>query len=97
VWLITVPLASAAVVQLWAARSKTGAHVTVGLGLLPVPTTALVLLIVVAAVVPRLGTAIEAALRVVSLYAAFAVVAPLIGWTVARGRAGSDGQPRRGV
>ncbi len=84
VWLIALPLALAAVVQAWAARSKTGARVAAGLGLLPVPATALVLLIVVAAVVPQLGAAIEAALRVLPLYVAFAVVAPVIGWTVAR-------------
>ncbi|WP_297835306.1 arsenic resistance protein [Thermomonas sp.] len=84
VWLIAVPLAAAAVVQIWAARSKVGARVAAGLGLLPVPATALVLFIVVAAVVPQLGAAIEAALRVVPLYVVFAVAAPLIGWTVAR-------------
>ncbi len=84
VWLIAVPLASAAVVQAWAARSKSGARVAASLSLLPVPATALVLLVVVAAVMPQLGTAIEAALRVVPLYVAFALVAPLIGWTVAR-------------
>lgn len=84
VWLIAVPLALAAMVQLWAARSNAGARVAAGLGLLPVPATALVLFIVVAAVVPQLGSAIEAALRVVPLYVAFAVAAPLIGWTVAR-------------
>lgn len=84
VWLIAVPLASAIVVQVWAARNKAGARVTTGLGLLPVPATALVLFIVVATVVPQLGAAIESALRVLPLYVAFAVVAPLIGWAVAR-------------
>jgi predicted Na+-dependent transporter len=52
--------------------------------LLPVPVTALVLFIVVAAVVPRLGAAIEIAVRVIPVYVAFAAVAPLIGWRVAR-------------
>ncbi len=84
VWLIAIPLVLAALVQLWAARSGAGQRAAAGLGLLPVPATALVLFIVVAAVVPQLGAAIEAALRVVPLYVAFAVVAPLIGWTVAR-------------
>lgn len=84
VWLIAIPLVLAALVQLWAARSEAGQRVAAGLALLPVPATALVLFIVVAAVVPQLGAAIEAALRVVPLYVAFAVVAPLIGWTVAR-------------
>ncbi|PKL95406.1 MAG: arsenic resistance protein [Betaproteobacteria bacterium HGW-Betaproteobacteria-13] len=84
VWLIAIPLASAAVVQVWAARSQAGARVAAGLGLLPVPATALVLFIVVTAVVPQLGVAIKAALRVVPLYVAFAVLAPLLGWMVAR-------------
>lgn len=84
VWLIAVPLAAAALVQAWAARSRGGARVAAGLGLLPVPATALVLFIVVAAVVPQLGAASQAALRVVPLYVAFAVVAPVLGWIVAR-------------
>jgi len=83
-WLIAVPLASAALVQVWAARSKAGARVTAGLGLLPVPATALVLFIVVAAVVPQLGAASQAALRVAPLFAAFAAAAPILGWVVAR-------------
>jgi len=83
VWLIVVPLACAALVQLWAARRQAGALVAAALGLLPVPATALVLFIVVAAVLPQLGTATGAALRVVPLHVAFALAAPLIGWTVA--------------
>mgnify|MGYP007128966020 FL=1 len=83
-WLIAIPLVLAALVQLWAARSGAGQRVAAGLGLLPVPATALVLFVVVAAMVPQLGAAIEPALRVIPLYVAFAVVAPLIGWTVAR-------------
>jgi ACR3 family arsenite transporter len=50
--------------------------------LLPVPATAPVLLIVIAAVVPQLGQAIDAALRVAPIYAAFAVIALLLGWEV---------------
>lgn len=84
VWLIAIPLVLAALVQLWAARSGAGQRVAAGLGLLPVPATALVLFVVVAAMMPQLGAAIEPALRVIPLYVAFAVVAPLIGWTVAR-------------
>lgn len=84
VWLIAIPLALAALVQLWAARSGGGQRVAAGLGLLPVPATALVLFIVVAAMMPQLGAAIDAALQVIPLYMAFAVVAPLIGWAVAR-------------
>ncbi|NLY14654.1 MAG: arsenic resistance protein [Gammaproteobacteria bacterium] len=84
VWLIVVPLFLAVLVQLWAARSKLGSRVEVGLGLLPVPATALVLFIVVTAVVPQLGAAIEVALLVVPFYVVFAVTAPFIGWVVAR-------------
>ncbi|MFT0849947.1 arsenic resistance protein [Achromobacter sp. F4_2707] len=84
VWLIAVPLSSAAVVQQWAQRRKTGARVLGGLSVLPVPATALVLFIVVAAVVPQSGAAIEAAVRVLPLYAVFAAVAPFLGWGVAR-------------
>jgi len=84
VWLIAVPFALAALVQTWAARSKTGEQVSSGLGLAPVPTTALVLFIVVAAVVPQLGQTLDRTLSVVPVYVAFAVLAPLVGWTLSR-------------
>lgn len=83
-WLIAVPLALAAATQLWAARRESGARAAALLGLLPVPATALVLLVVIAAVVPQLGPATESALRVVPVYIAFAVLAPVLGWMVAR-------------
>lgn len=54
------------------------------LGLLPVPATALVLFIVIAAVLPQIAAAIPAARGVLALYVAFAVLAPLAGWLVAR-------------
>lgn len=82
VWLITVPLALAATVQLWSGRGGIGERVAAGLGLLPVPATALVLFVVIAAVLPQLGPASSDALRVVPVYVAFAIVAPLLGWTV---------------
>ena len=84
VWLIAVPFALAALVQTWAARSKTGEQVSSGLGLAPVPATALVLFIVVAAVVPQLGQTLDRTLSVVPVYVAFAVLAPLVGWTLSR-------------
>jgi ACR3 family arsenite efflux pump ArsB len=83
-WLIALPLALAILCQLWATRSRAGARTTAALGLLPVPATALVLLIVIAAVLPRLGAAIPAALGVLPLYIAFAAIAPVAGWLVAR-------------
>jgi len=73
IWLIAVPLVLAAAVQLWAARSHAGSRAAEKLGLLPVPATALVLFIVVAAMFPQLGMATNAALRVAPLYVVFAV------------------------
>ncbi|MDE2577172.1 MAG: arsenic resistance protein [Hyphomicrobiales bacterium] len=84
VWLIAVPLVLAALVQIWASRSQAGERVATLLGVLPVPATALVLFVVVAAVVPQLGPAIDGALRVVPIYITFAVIVPLIGWGMAR-------------
>lgn len=83
-WLIAIPLALAAITQIWAAKSTLGASASTGLGLLPVPATALVLFVVVAAVLPQLGPAIGSALDVVPTYIAFAVLAPLLGWFVGR-------------
>lgn len=83
-WLIAGPLALAALVQAWAARSAAGIRVARRLSLLPVPATAAVLFIIVATVMPQLDAARGAALRVVPVYAAFAVAAPCIGWGVAR-------------
>lgn len=84
VWLIAVPFSLAGAVQLWAARSRVGERLSSALGLLPVPATAVVLFIVVAAVLPQLGPATHVALRVIPPYVAFAAIAPLIGWSIGR-------------
>jgi len=84
VWLIAVLLAFAALVQFWATRSAAGARATSVLGLLPVPATAFVLFVVVAAVVPQLGPALDDTFRVVPIYVAYAVIAPLAGWGMSR-------------
>lgn len=83
-WLILAPLLLAAAVQRWAARRAAGRRVLAGLGLLPVPATAAVLLLVVAATTPLLDHARGRALGVLPLYAAFAIVAPALGWAIAR-------------
>ena len=68
-WQIAIPLARAVLVQLWARRSAAGERASAALGLLPVPATALVVLLIVsAAVVPQLGQTIGAAIRVVPIY-----------------------------
>lgn len=84
VWLIAIPLILAGVVQIWASRSTKGRGAASRLGLLPVPATALVLFVVVAAVLPQIGEARDVALHVIPVYVAFALAAPLIGWGVAR-------------
>ena len=84
VWLIAVPLALAALVQFATARRPSFAPARAGFDLLPVPATALVLFLVFASVVPQLGLAFDSAMRVVPVYVAFAVAAPLIGWAIGR-------------
>lgn len=84
VWLIAVPLILAGAFQLWASRSPAGERVSAVLGLLPVPATALVLFIVIAAVVPQLGAAVDGAIAVLPVYVAFAIIAPIIGWIIGR-------------
>ncbi|WP_311273604.1 MULTISPECIES: arsenic resistance protein [unclassified Rhizobium] len=84
VWLIAVPLIGAGVLQLIAGRNACAARLSAGLGLLPVPATALVLFVVVAGVVPQLGLALEGAVRALPVYLAFAVLAPAIAWFIAR-------------
>ena len=84
IWLIAVPLVLAGLVQIWAARTRTGEWVSTKLGLLPVPATALVLFVVIAAVVPQLGTATDVVLQVIPVYIAFAALAPFVGWLMSR-------------
>lgn len=83
VWLIAVPLGLAFVVQALTRRSKIVKRISEGLGILPVPATALVLFLVLASVVPRVGDAFGAALSVVPVYIVYAVIAPVCGWIVA--------------
>lgn len=94
--LIVVPIALAAIVQFWGARSQRGEQMSALLGLLSVPATAGVLFVVIAAVAPQLGPAANTALQIIPVYVAFAVLAPLAGWLV-----GSvfrlDGLARRSV
>jgi ACR3 family arsenite efflux pump ArsB len=84
VWLIVIPLVLAALVQFLTANSHTGQKILAGLNLLPIPATATVLFVVIAAVLPQLGPAIEAVLKVIPIYLLFAIIAPLVGWGMSR-------------
>lgn len=82
--LIAGPLLLAAALQYLATKAKPADTATRYLGLAPVPVTALVLFVVICAVVPQLGAAGESVARVAPIYVAFAVIAPIAGWLVAR-------------
>lgn len=84
VWLIALPLMLALLCQRWAARMPAGARAVAALGWLPVPATALVLAIVVMAVLPQLGRATAQVLHVLPVYLLFALLAPVLGWWIAR-------------
>ncbi|MGI8465025.1 arsenic resistance protein [Pectobacterium punjabense] len=84
IWLIAVPLALAALLQWLAPRQHTMAVFSDALGYLPVPATALVLFIVVAAVIPQLRTTWEGVLLAIPFYLLFALLAPLLGWLTSR-------------
>lgn len=84
VWLIAVPLLLAATVQFWASRHDVGEKINGYLGLLPVPATAVVLFLVVAATVPVLGAAAGHAVSALPVYVAFAVLAPIAGLAVSK-------------
>ena len=83
-WLIVVPLLLAALVQFGARQRTEIRRLKAGLDRLPVLSTALVLGLVFAGVVPQLGLAAPNALSVIPIYATFAVAAPAVGWTIGR-------------
>ncbi|WP_220432249.1 arsenic resistance protein [Falsirhodobacter xinxiangensis] len=78
-WLIAVPLMLATGV-----RAFGGRRLNDGLGAMPVPATALVLFIVVSATIPALAGAAGPVLAALPVYVAFAILAPVVGWAVAR-------------
>ncbi len=84
VYLIAIPLALAGVSQYLAMRRPAWVRLQQRLSLAPVPATALVLFIVVAAVAPQLGAAWHAVGQVLPVYMLYAVLAPVVGWWLAR-------------
>ena len=95
-WLIALPLALAGAFQYWADRNTYGERLTQALSLLPVPATALVLFLVVSATVPVFEKARTLAISVLPIYLAFAIIAPLIGWGIARAF-GLEDRPCRAI
>lgn len=84
IWLIFIPFTFARLVQIWAGRKLTGKRFATALGFLPVPATAMVLFVVIATVVPQLGPAFSMVVKVIPIYIVFAIVAPIVGWFIAR-------------
>lgn len=84
VWLIAVPLILAGLVQYAGGRYPAGRKLANLLGILPVPATALVLFLVIASVMPQIGEASSAAMSAAPIYVAYALLAPLLGWLMAR-------------
>ncbi|WGE29907.1 bile acid:sodium symporter [Edwardsiella tarda] len=82
--LVVLPLCLAALTQTLCRRSRHGQALAHGLALLPVPSCALVLWVVVASTLTHLEAAADAALQSMPIYLLFAAVAPLIGWGMAR-------------
>jgi len=83
-FLILIPLLLAGATQYLAGKNRRWAQIQTGLGLAPVPATALVLFIVVAAVLRQLEPALDVLWRVLPVYVLFAFLAPIIGWMLAR-------------
>lgn len=82
--LIMIPMALSAMAQLGARRSVVVERVVTLSGLSPVPATALVLMIVIAAVTPQLGAALSAAKAALPIYIIYAVAAPIVGVLIGR-------------
>lgn len=84
IWLIAVPFAAATALKHQSRHAPRLQRYTTMLEAMPVPATALVLFIVVAALTPQLGHAGPYALTITPLYCAYAALAPVTGWICAR-------------
>jgi ACR3 family arsenite transporter len=83
-WLIVVPLGLALLTQWLAARVEPARRWADFLGWMPVPAMCLVLFIVFAAIVPRVGDSIRSLGPALGAYVAFAVIMPLVAKLVGR-------------
>ena len=79
-----MPFIFATIFQYYAKRNQIGSTVSQYLNLMPVPATALTLFVVIIAIVPQLENAAATALIVIPYYVIFAIIAPLLGWRIAK-------------
>ncbi|MFW3412751.1 arsenic resistance protein [Aliarcobacter butzleri] len=84
IFLILIPFSLATIFQIWSKKSNLGKKIVDVFNILPVPSTALVLFIVILAVVPRLSLAINDILYVIPIYVVFAIIAPMVGLSVGK-------------
>lgn len=77
IWFIALPLIAAAIVQFICRHSSLIRAISDALGVLPVPATALVLLLVLSSLMPQIGLAREAAAYALPIYISYAIGAPI--------------------
>lgn len=84
IFLILVPFSFAALLQFWSKKSLLGEKLINIFNILPVPSTSLVLFVVILTVIPQLSSAINDILYVVPIYIAFSIIAPIVGFNIGR-------------
>ncbi|MFV7790690.1 arsenic resistance protein [Aliarcobacter lanthieri] len=84
IFLILIPFALATFFQIFSKRSIFIEKLVDIFNLLPVPSTAFVLFVVILTVIPQLSQAINDILFIIPIYIAFAIIAPIIGFNIGR-------------
>jgi len=84
IFLILIPLFLASFFQIFSTKSILLKKTLDIFNIFPVPATAFVLLVVILAVVSRLSQAINDILYIIPIYIAFAIIAPIIGFSIGK-------------
>lgn len=83
VWFIALPLVLAWLAELWAERNAAGRRFAAVAQWFPVPLLGLTLFLVVGAELPRIGSELDEVVRVVPIFGAYVILAPLLGRAIA--------------
>lgn len=84
IFLILIPFTLAMFFQIFYKKNIYVEKLVDFFNLLPVPSTAFVLLVVILSVVPQLSRVLNDVLFIVPIYIAFAIIAPIIGFSVGK-------------
>ncbi|WP_026804191.1 arsenic resistance protein [Aliarcobacter lanthieri] len=84
IFLILIPFVLATFFQIFSKKSIFIEKLVDIFNLLPVPSTAFVLFVVILTVIPQLSQAINDILFIIPIYIAFAIIAPIIGFNIGR-------------